>query len=68
MPGAVNPVVVGVNGTYRAIRAARWAAAVAQKFAAPLHIVNAKPYLGHNLSDAVANLRAAEMTAQNDSA
>lgn len=68
MSGAVSPVVVGVDGTYMAIRAAQWAAFIAEKFAAPLHIVNAKPYIGHNLSDAIANLRAAEMAAQNDSA
>lgn len=68
MSGAVGPIVVGVDGTYTAIRAARWAAFIAEKFAAPLHIVNTKPYIGLNLSDSVANLRASEMAAQNDSA
>lgn len=62
------PVVVGVDGSYPAIRAARWAAAVAQRMAAPLKIVNAKPYLGRNFSDAIANLRAAQIVAQEECA
>ena len=35
-PEYTYPVVVGVDGSFAAIRAARWAAAVAEKFAAPL--------------------------------
>lgn len=35
-----KPVVVGVDGTDTAMNAARWAAAVAQKFTAPLLIAN----------------------------
>lgn len=62
------PVIAGVDGSFSAIRAARWAAAVAEKFAAPLQIVHAKPAIGHNLSDAIAGLRASEMTAQHESA
>ena len=31
MPDTVSPVFVGVDGTYTAIRAARWAAAVADR-------------------------------------
>ena len=59
----VNPVVVGVDGTDTSIGAARWAAAIASKLGAPLHIVHARPYPGHNLTDAVAAARAAEMAA-----
>lgn len=62
----VNPIVVGVDGSYTAIRAARWAAAGAAQFDAPLRIVHAKPPLGHNPSDAIASLRASEMAAQWD--
>ena len=36
-----NPVIVGVDGSFAAIRAARWAAVVAEKFAAPLQIMHA---------------------------
>ncbi len=64
----MNPVVVGVDGTYNAIRAARWAAGVARGLEAPLHIVHAVPYLAHNFSDAIANVRALEMSAQHESA
>ena len=31
MSDTVSPVIVGVDGTYTAIRAARWAAAVADR-------------------------------------
>jgi nucleotide-binding universal stress UspA family protein len=34
-PEYTYPVIVGVDGSFAAIRAARWAAAVAEKFAAP---------------------------------
>jgi nucleotide-binding universal stress UspA family protein len=67
MSGIVSPVVVGVDGSLPAIRAARWAAAVAEKYAAPLHIVHADPYLGHTLSDVAASFRAAELAEQRKS-
>ena len=35
MEDGVNPVVVGVDGTDNAVRAARWAAGVAHKLGAP---------------------------------
>ena len=61
MSETVDPVVVGVDGTDAAIRAARWAAAVADKYAASLHIVYANPVLA-DLSAAVAGaLSAAEL-------
>lgn len=64
MSGTISPVVVGVDGSEPAIRAARWAGAFADKLAAPLHIVHADPYLGYNLSDAAAALRAASVAEQ----
>jgi len=48
--------------------AARWAAAIAIKLAAPLHIVHAMPDAGHLLSDAAAAARAALITQQRESA
>lgn len=54
------PVVVGVDGSFAAIRASRWAAAVAEKFQAPLQIVHAVPALVHN--------RSAEIAAKQESA
>lgn len=60
---SVNPVVVGVDGTDNALGSARWAAAIASKLGAPLHIVHARPYPGRNLSDSVAAARAYEMAA-----
>jgi nucleotide-binding universal stress UspA family protein len=68
MTNPKGAVVVGVDGSGSAIRAARWAGAVARRLGAPLHIVHAVPYLGHNLSDAIAGIRASEMVAQHDSA
>lgn len=68
MEDSVNPVVVGVDGTDNAIRAARWAAGVAHKLGAPLHIVHARPYLGPNPSDVIAAVRACEMSAQQERA
>jgi len=59
------PVVVGVDGTDAAMGAARWAAAIADTFAAPLHIVHAMPDVGHFLFDAV---RAALIAEQRESA
>ena len=63
MAFSMNPVVVGVDGTDNALGSALWAAAIASKLGAPLHIVHARPYPGHNLSDAVAVARASEMAA-----
>ncbi len=61
MLDTVSPIIVGVDGTDTAIGAARWAAAIADIFGAPLCIVHAGPYLGHNPSDAIAGMRAAAM-------
>ena len=66
MTDSDGPVVVGVDGSYTAIRAARWAAAVARRLEASLHIVHAEPYVGHNFSDAIAEIRAIEMTSQHE--
>lgn len=63
-----SPIVVGVDGSLAAIRAARWAGALAARLDAPLHIVHAMPSLGHNLTDAVAAIRAAAITQQQDAA
>ncbi len=63
-----SPVVVGVDGSRSAIGAARWAAAVAAKLAAPLRILHARPSLGHNISDAIADVRAVEMELERESA
>jgi len=59
--GRASPIVVGVDGTLPAIRAARWAAAVADKFAAPLSIVHADPCLGRVSSAGAGTLRAIEL-------
>jgi nucleotide-binding universal stress UspA family protein len=56
MSEPVSPVIAAVDGTYPAIQAARWAAAVAEKFAAPLSIIHADPPLGASLSDMAAAL------------
>jgi nucleotide-binding universal stress UspA family protein len=55
---AVYPVVVGVDGSAGAIRAARWAAAVAEGFAVPLQIVLAENSAQRQSAEAV--LRSAE--------
>jgi nucleotide-binding universal stress UspA family protein len=68
MPNTAPPVVVGVDGSFAAIRAARWAGALAARLNAPLDIVHAMPSLGHNLTDAVAAIRAAAITEQRDAA
>jgi nucleotide-binding universal stress UspA family protein len=62
------PVVVGVDGSFTAIRAARWAASVAECFAAPLLIVYAEPPFGRGSSDDIADHRAAEAIVQRESA
>jgi len=65
---STHPVVVGVDGSLAAIGAARWAAAVAIKLGAPLHIVHARPSVGHNPSEAIAGSRAIAMELQHESA
>ncbi|MBU9763298.1 universal stress protein [Mycobacterium sp. TNTM28] len=62
------PVVVGIDGSDEALRAARWAAAVADGFGAPLRIVHALPSLGRNLTQTAAALTAAMMSYQQDMA
>lgn len=59
------PVVVGVDGSFTAIRTARWAAAVAETFAAPLLIAHARPPIGEGVS--FAGGPAAELSAQRES-
>jgi nucleotide-binding universal stress UspA family protein len=68
MSDTTRPVVVGVNGTEAALDAAKWAAAIADKFAATLHIVHAMPDAGHLLSDAAATVRAALIAEWRESA
>ncbi|HYO02950.1 MAG TPA: universal stress protein [Mycobacterium sp.] len=68
MSGDPVPVVVGVDGSPSALKAARWAGAVANASASPLHLVHAEPYFGHSWSDAGAAIRAAEIAEQRDSA
>lgn len=63
-----RPVVVGVDGSDQAVSAARWAAAIASKLNAPLRIVLAEPSFGHNFSDTLAAIRAAEMSALQEAA
>lgn len=63
MPQDSSPIVVGVDGSDSALRAVQWAAAVAQKTESPLHIVHTRPYSGHNPSDTVAAIRAADAAA-----
>lgn len=66
--GSTHPVVVGVDGSLTAVRAARWAAAVAEKLAASLTIVHAKPPLGKHLLGNVAHVREPQMNARRESA
>ena len=68
MSDSTRPVVVGVNGTTEAMAAAHWAAAVADKFSAPLQIVHAKPDAGRLLTGAAAAILAAAITEQQESA
>jgi nucleotide-binding universal stress UspA family protein len=56
---STDPVVVGVDGSRGATGAAQWAAAVAERFGAPLLIVHAKPARGHDPSGVIAELEAA---------
>ena len=66
MNGKSYPVVVGVVGSFAAIRAGRCAAAVAEEFGAPLQILHLKP--DRTSSDAIADPTAAEMAARRESA
>ena len=68
MTDTSKPVVVGVDGTAAALRAARWAGAIAAKMGSPLRIVHAGPYPGHSLTDAAAAIRAAVIDEQRGSA
>ncbi|MGE2835692.1 universal stress protein [Mycobacterium sp. SMC-4] len=61
-------VIVGVDGSDRAICAARWAAALADRMDAPLHMVHAMVGLGGGLSEVTAAVRAAIMSYQDDMA
>jgi nucleotide-binding universal stress UspA family protein len=68
MTTATGAVVVGVDGTAASRGAARWAAAVAEKFGAPLEIVNGRHATGRPLTDTAAALLAAAVAAQRESA
>ncbi len=68
MSTVTGSVVVGVDGTTASRGAARWAAAVAEKFGAPLEIVNGRHATGRPLTDAAAALLAAAVAAQRESA
>lgn len=68
MTDTAQPVVVGVDGSANAVAAATWAAGVASRLGAPLQIVYAMPYLGHNFSDAAAAVRAAAIAGQHEAA
>lgn len=48
------PIVVGVNGSSEALRAARWAGAVATRLGAKLHILHAVPHPEPNAAASVA--------------
>jgi nucleotide-binding universal stress UspA family protein len=64
MPASPAPVVVGVDGTEKSIHAARWAGGLAERLGSSLHIVRAKPYPRHSLTEAGATARAVEMAEQ----
>jgi len=68
MTDSAQPIVVGVDGSTSAVSAATWAGGVAARLGAPLHIVYATPYLGHNFTDAAAAVRAAAITGQHEAA
>ncbi|KUI25134.1 universal stress protein [Mycobacterium sp. IS-1742] len=63
-----SAVVVGIDGSDSALRAARWAGAVAAACGASLHILHAMPSLGRNLTETAAAIQAAIMSYQRDSA
>jgi nucleotide-binding universal stress UspA family protein len=60
------PIVVGVDGSDLAVRAARWAGALAARMGTPLRVMTATPYLGHDLTDTGAALRAAVVAAHRE--
>ncbi|CAN5852228.1 universal stress protein [soil metagenome] len=62
------PIIVGVNGSFVALRAACWAGALADRLAAPLHIVTATPYLGYSPTEATAAIRAAAIAEHREAA
>jgi len=68
MSDTTRPVVVGVNGTEAAMEAARWAAAIADKFETSLHIVHAMPDSSHFLPDAAAAMLTALIAERRESA
>ncbi|GAS93581.1 universal stress protein UspA-like protein [Mycolicibacterium canariasense] len=68
MTDLASPVVVGVDGSITSLHAARWAGALAARLGAPLQIVHAKPYAAHNLTDAMAAVRAAYIDVQQEAA
>lgn len=63
MTDSSAPIVVGVNGSSEALGAARWAGALAERLAAPLHILVAVPMASHSRSaaDRAVAIDAAEM-------
>lgn len=61
------PIVVGVDGSPLAFEAARWAATIADEIGAPLHILCARPYVGHDSTDLEAVIRAAVIIEQRES-
>lgn len=64
MTDSTQPIVVGVDGTGTPIGAVRWAAAVADKYGAPLHIVHATRERRRLISDAAAAIEAAAIAAR----
>lgn len=61
-------VVVGIDGSTAAMGAAKWAAAVAQRFGAPLELINGMPGEGRLLTDAARAIRAAAFVEHRDHA
>jgi nucleotide-binding universal stress UspA family protein len=55
------PIVVGIDGSDESMSAARWAAAVAARFDAPLELVNGLPGANHLLTEAATAIRAAAL-------
>lgn len=62
------PVVVGIDGSDSSLAAAEWAAAAAEKFAAPLELVNGLPGTGRALAAAASAIRAGALTAHREHA
>ncbi len=58
---STGAVVVGVDGSTAAMSAAKWAAGVAQRFGAPLELINGIPGQGRLLTDAARAIRAAAL-------